>query len=259
MKRLVVLLTLVLVGCSSTTTSSGASDANAASTDLTVFAASSLTAAFTQIGSDFEAANPGVHVTFNFGSSTDLATQIRSEGTAEVFASASGTAMDTVEKDPGVEDRQDFATNELVIITPNDDPAGISSLDDLAKPDVQLVLGAEGVPVGDYARQMLDATGLTKTVMPNVVSNEPDDASVVAKVKSGEADAGIVYTSDVATNAYVRAVTISESENVIATYPIATVTGAPKADTASAFVAYVVGSDGQATLADDGFGPPPSG
>jgi molybdate transport system substrate-binding protein len=158
-----------------------------------------------------------------------------------------------------VEDRQDFATNQLVIITPSDDPAGISSLDDLAKPGVQLVLGAEGVPVGDYARQMLDAAGMTKAVMPNVVSNEPDDAAVVAKVQSGEADAGIVYTSDVATNSDVRAVTIPESQNVIATYPIAAVTGAPEADMATAFVAYVVGSDGQATLADDGFGPPPSG
>jgi molybdate transport system substrate-binding protein len=95
--------------------------------------------------------------------------------------------------------------------------------------------------------------------MPNVVSNEPDDAAVVAKVQSGEADAGIVYTSDVATNSDVRAVTIPESQNVIATYPIAAVTGAPEADMATAFVAYVVGSDGQATLADDGFGPPPSG
>jgi molybdate transport system substrate-binding protein len=259
MKRLVVLLTMVLAACSSTTTSSGSADAAPEPTDLTVFAASSLTTAFTQMGSDFEAADPGVHVTFNFGSSTDLATQIGSEGTADVFASASGTAMDTVEKDPGVEDRQDFATNQLVIITPSDDPAGISSLDDLAKPGVQLVLGAEGVPVGDYARQMLDAAGMTKAVMPNVVSNEPDDASVVAKVQSGEADAGIVYTSDVATNSDVRAVTIPESQNVIATYPIAAVTGAPEADMATAFVAYVVGSDGQATLADDGFGPPPSG
>ena len=109
MKRFLLLATVLLAACSSTTTSSG----SAAPTDLTVFAASSLTAAFNKIGTDFEAANPGVQVTFNFGSSTDLATQIGSEGTADVFASASRTAMDAVEKDPGVQACQDFATNSL--------------------------------------------------------------------------------------------------------------------------------------------------
>jgi molybdate transport system substrate-binding protein len=223
-----------------------------------VFAASSLTAAFTKIGTDFETANPGVHVTFNFGSSTDLATQIGSEGTADVFASASGTAMGTVEKDPGVQDRQDFVTNGLVIITPNDDPSGVSSLQDLAQPGLQLVLAAEGVPVGDYARQMLDEAGLSKDVLANVVSDEPDDASVVAKVKSGEADAGIVYTSDISSSD-VRAVTIPKTKNVVATYPIAAVTGASAGDVAPTFVAYVTGAEGEATLAQFGFGPPPSG
>ena len=253
MKRFLILVTVVLAACSSTTTSSGT-----ASADLTVFAASSLTAAFTKIGTDFEAANPGVHVTFNFGSSTDLATQIASEGTADVFASASGTAMDTVEKDPGVQDRQDFATNDLVIITPSDDPGGVSSLGDLSKPGLQLVLAAEGVPVGDYARQMLDEAGMSKDVLPNVVSNEPDDAAVVAKVKSGEADAGIVYTSDISSSD-VRAVSIPDAQNVIATYPIATVIGAPAGDVAGTFLAYVTGTDGEVTLADFGFGPPPTG
>jgi molybdate transport system substrate-binding protein len=263
MKRLVivpvVLATLVLGACESSSSTSASTSGSATSTELTVFAASSLTAAFNQIGNDFEAANPGTTVTYNYGSSTDLATQIGSEGTADVFASASGTAMDTVEKDPGAQDRTDFATNRLVIITPTDDPAGISTLEDLAKPGVQLVLGAEGVPVGDYARQMLDENGLTKQVMPNVVSNEPDDASVVAKVKSGEADAGIVYTSDIATNADVRGVPVPVKQNVLATYPIAVVTGSVNAELASSFVSYVTGSQGEATLRQFGFGPPPSG
>jgi molybdate transport system substrate-binding protein len=255
----VVLATIVLGACSSSSSSSATTSGSAGSTDLTVFAASSLTAAFNQIGSDFETANPGTTVTFNYGSSTDLATQIGSEGTADVFASASGTAMDTVAKDPGVTERTDFVTNQLVIITPSDDPAGISSLEVLAKPGTQLVLGAEGVPVGDYARQMLDQDGLTKQVMPNVVSNEPDDASVVAKVKSGEADAGIVYTSDVASNSDVRAVPIPDKQNVIATYPIAAVTGAAAGDLATTFVDYVTGSQGEATLKQYGFGPSPTG
>jgi molybdate transport system substrate-binding protein len=261
MKRLVVvpvmLATLVLGACSSSSSSGASTGGSGGTTELTVFAASSLTAAFNQIGSDFEAANPGTTVTFNYGSSTDLATQIGSEGTADVFASASGTAMDAVAKDPGVQNRVDFATNQLVIITPTDDPAGISTLQDLTKPGVQLVLGAAGVPVGDYARQMLDENKLTDQVMPNVVSNEPDDASVVAKVKSGEADAGIVYTSDVASNTDVRAVTIPTNQNVVATYPIATVTGSSNADVGTSFVEYVTGTQGQATLKQYGFGPPP--
>jgi molybdate transport system substrate-binding protein len=252
-KRFAVLFLVALAACSSSSSSSAGG-----STELTVFAASSLTAAFTTIGTDFESANPGTTVTFNFASSTDLATQIGSEGIADVFASASGTAMDTVEKDPGVDDRQDFATNQLVIVTPSDDPAAISSLQDLAKPGVKVVLAAEGVPVGDYARQMLEQEGLSKDVLANVVSNEPDDASVVAKVDSGEADAGIVYTSDIS-SPDVRGVPIPDEQNVIATYPIAVVTEAPQTDAARSFVSYVTGTEGQATLQRYGFGPAPGG
>jgi molybdate transport system substrate-binding protein len=253
-----VVATLVLGACSSSSSSSETIGGSSGSTELTVFAASSLTGAFNQMGSDFEAANPGTTVTFNYGSSTDLATQIGSEGTADVFASASGTAMDTVAKDPGVTDRRDFATNQLVIITPTDDPAGVSTLQDLAKPGVQVVLGAEGVPVGDYARQLLDENELTDEVMPNVVSNEPDDASVVAKVASGEADAGIVYASDIASRGDVRGVPIPAQQNVTATYPIAVVRGSANSDAASSFVTYVTGSQGEATLQQFGFGPPSS-
>jgi molybdate transport system substrate-binding protein len=258
MSVVVALVTLAPGACSCSSGNATNSRSGDGSTELTVFAASSLTAAFNQIGSDFEAADPGTTVTFNFGSSTDLATQIGSEGTADVFASASGTAMDTVQKDPGVIGRTNFATNQLVIITPVDDPAGISTLQDLTKSGVQLVLGAEGVPVGDYARQMLDENNLTDEVMPNVVSNEPDDASVVAKVDSGEADAGVVYTSDISSSD-VRGVTIPDEQNVIATYPIAVVTGATQAEAGRSFVEYVTGTDGQATLEQYGFGPPPSG
>ena len=259
-KALWVLLVPALImatACSSDSSSSATSaGSSAAGTELTVFAASSLTAAFTQMGTDFEAANPGEHVTFNFGSSTDLAAQIASEGTADVFASASGTAMDAAAEDPGVEDRTDFATNQLVIITPSDDPANIGSVDDLANDGVQVVLAAEGVPVGDYAREMLDNAGISADVLANVVSNEPDDAAVVAKVSSGEADAGIVYTSDI-TTADVGSVAVPDDINVTATYPIAVVTGAPQSDLATSFVTYVTGAQGQATLASFGFRPPP--
>ena len=115
---------------------------------------------------------------------------------------------------------------------------------------MQLVLAAEGVPVGDYAREALDNAGILDEALANVVSNEEDNASVVAKITAGEADAGIVYVSDVSEAAGndVNAVEIPEDVNVIATYPIAVVEGAPNAELAQAFVAYVTGAEGQATL-----------
>ena len=258
-----VCLSLALGACSNEDEPSGDSTGGGRSveaTELTVFAASSLTAAFTQIGSDFEATNPGTTVTFNFGSSGDLASAIESEGTADVFASASGTYMGDVRDTVGVEDRTNFVTNKLVIITPSDNPAGITSLEDLAKPGVQVVLAAEGVPVGDYARESLDAAGVKDDVLANVVSNEEDNASVVAKITAGEVDAAIAYISDVtsAVAPELASVEIPDDVNVIATYPIAVVTTSAHADVARAFVTHVTGSQGQATLADFGFLPPPA-
>jgi molybdate transport system substrate-binding protein len=257
--RIAVLLLLFaafLAACSSSSTTGGSAGSTAT---LTVFAASSLTKSFGQIGSDFEAANPGTNVTFDFGPSDGLASQIESEGTADVFASASGTWMDDVQSKTGVSDRTVFAKNRLVIITPPDNPAGVRSLADLAKSGVSVVIAAEGVPVGDYARQALDAAGISKQVLANVVSNEQDDASLVAKITAGEADAAIVYSSDVTSTVApdVNALKIPDAQNVIATYPIAVVDGTTHADLAKSFVTYVLGSTGQATLATYGFLPPP--
>ena len=261
MKRLFPLLlvtSLVMAACSSDDTQGDASATEPAETELTVSAGSSLTAALEDaIGPAFEAANDGVTVAFNVGASDSLAGQIQSEGTADVFASASGTWMDAVEEDPGVTDRADFVMNRLVIITPPDNPADIDSIDDLATPGVQLVLAAEGVPVGDYAREALDNAGIADDAMANVVSNEEDNASVVAKITANEADAAIVYTSDVSTVAGndVTAVKIPADVNVIATYPIAVVEGAPNAEVAADFVAYILSAEGQATLEEYGFEP----
>ncbi|HEY7401209.1 MAG TPA: molybdate ABC transporter substrate-binding protein [Actinomycetota bacterium] len=253
-----VLAFVVLCACSSSSSTPTSADATSTRAELTVFAASSLTAAFTQIGTDFEAANPGTIVTFNFGPSDGLARQIESEGAADVFASASGTWMDDVQDKVGVSGRTDFAKNRLIVITPSDNPANIQSFDDLATPGVQVVLAAEGVPVGDYARQALDGAGIAKDVLKNVVSNEADDASVVAKIIAGEADAAIVYSSDVTEQVSpdVQAVEIPDDVNVIATYPIAVVTGAPEPDLGGSFVTFVTSTEGQATLATFGFLPP---
>ena len=168
--------------------------------------------------------------------------------------------MDEVSDATGVSDRADFVQNKLVIITPPDNPAGITTFEDLGKPGVQVVLASEGVPVGDYAREALESAGLTDAVLANVVSNEEDNASVVAKITAGEGDAAIVYESDVTSSVApdVNAVEIPDDVNVIATYPIAVVTGTTNTDAATAFVAYVTGAEGQATLAEFGFLPPPS-
>jgi molybdate transport system substrate-binding protein len=258
-KRILVLaavLALWATACGSSDTSPSGVAADASELPpVTVFAASSLTNAFKVIGSNFQLANPGAILRFNFGSSTDLATQIGSEGTADVFASASQTAMDTVAANPGALNRVNFASNSLVLITPTDNPAGITSINDLANSGVQLVLAAEGVPLGDYSRASLKKEGILNATLANVVSNEPDDASVVAKITAGEADAGIVYTSDVASgqNSNVSSITIPDDVNAIATYPIAVVRGSENEAGAKAFLNYVLGSDAQATLGAYGF------
>ncbi len=226
---------------------------------LTVFAASSLTGAFTQIGKVFEQQHRGTKVTFNFGPSDELAGQIQSEGTADVFASASATWMDAVEKKPGLSGRKDFAQNTLIVIVPQGNPADVKSITDLGNSGVQLVLAAKGVPVGDYAREALTNAGIAKTAEANVVSNEVDDASVVQKIASNEADAAIVYSSDVAggSGQGIESIPIPAKVNVIATYPIGIVSSTQNAPGSGDFVNLVTGPQGQDILKTFGFLPPP--
>jgi molybdate transport system substrate-binding protein len=228
------------------------------SREITVAAAASLTAAFTDIAAAFQGANPGAVVLLNFGPSDGLAGQIDEGAPVDVFASASPEWMDSVQDEgPGVSGRADFARNRLAIIVPADNPAGIEGLDDLAEDGVKLVIAAEGVPAGDYARQLLDQSGTTDAALANVVSNEEDVKGVITKVLSGDADAGIGYVTDVTPDIADRIalVEIPDDVNVIASYPIAVVTGTEEADLAQLFVDYVLG-DGQRTLADYGFLPP---
>lgn len=251
---LVPLLALIAPACDGDAAEGG--DART----LTVSAASSLTDAFVDVGAAFEAEHAGVTVTFNFGPSDGLAAQINeAAATVDVFASASGTWMDAVQQDgPGVTGRADFAQNELAIVVPSENPAGIEGVTDLANDGVALVLAAEGVPAGDYAREVLANAGIADAALANVVSNADDVRAVVTAVVSGDADAGIVYVTDVTDDVADRAtlVPIPDDVNVIATYPIAVVADAPEADLARQFVDYVLG-DGQRILADYGFLPAP--
>jgi molybdate transport system substrate-binding protein len=240
------------------TAASGATGATSAEEhELVVSAASSLTAAFTDIGAAFEDMNPGTTVTFNFGPSDGLAGQINEGAPVDVFASASPSWMDSVQDDgPGVTGRTDFAKNRLAIIVPADNPAGIEDVNDLTEDGVKLVIAAKGVPAGDYARQIFDNAGITDAAMANVVSNEEDVKAVITKVLSGEADAGIGYLTDVTPDIadQVTHIEIDDDVNVIATYPIAVVNGTDEPDLAKAFVDYVLG-DGQQILRSYGFLP----
>jgi molybdate transport system substrate-binding protein len=250
--RLIAAIAFLAFACAACGAEGGSTDEPR---ELTIAAAASLTAAFTDIGDAFNEAHPEATVTFTFGPSDGLATQIVEGAPVDVFASASPTWMDLVETDgPGVTGRTGFARNRLAIAVPADNPAGIEDIEDLARQDVQLVLAAEGVPAGDYARQILDNAGIAEAALANVVSNEEDVALVMTKVLSGDADAGIVYVTDVTTELADRValIQIPDDVNVIATYPIAVVNGTEEADLARAFVDFVLGP-GRTILAAYGF------
>ncbi|MGH3037584.1 MAG: molybdate ABC transporter substrate-binding protein [Gaiellaceae bacterium] len=243
MSRAAALLAAVVV-----TASCGGSDG--AGSDLegvTVFGAASLTEVFQELAPN---------VTFNFAGSDELATQIREGAPADVYAAASPRYPDELFEEGLIEEPQIFATNRLVLIVPADNPAGIESVNDLTADGVELVVGAEGVPIGDYTRTVLETMGLTG-VLEHVVSNEEDVKGVVGKITSGAADAGFVYVTDAtAAGNDVEAIELPEEAQAVVEYPIAVVADAANADAARAFVELVLGEDGQRALADAGFGPP---
>jgi molybdate transport system substrate-binding protein len=230
---------------------------------LTVYAAASLTDAFAEVAVAFEVAHPGVNVEFNFGGSPALRTQLEEGAPADVFASASTLHMDALVEAGLAAEPEVFVHNFLVVITPADNPAGLETLHDLANPDLKLVLAAPEIPAGGYARQMLanaDADpgyrpAFSTAVLGNLVSNESNVKQVVAKVQLGEADAGIVYSSDVTPQIAqeLKTIEVPQALNVIADYPIATLTEAQNRAAADAFVAFVLSAEGQAILAKWGF------
>jgi molybdate transport system substrate-binding protein len=267
MKRslsLAILLTLFLSACGSAVTPTPTVvSLEVKPKTLTVFAAASLTDAFAEIGKDFEAANSGVTVKFNFAGSQALRTQIEEGAPADVFASANNKEMDMLIADKLISEgiAQNFLTNKLIVILPENNPARIEKLEDLAKPKKKLVLAAEAVPVGKYALQSLDlmdasfGNDFKKKVLANVVSNEDNVKQVVAKVQLGEADGGIVYISDKIAAPDLKTVEIPAELNVAARYPIAPLSKSANAETAKAFIDYVLSSEGQSVLQKWGFAP----
>ena len=234
---------------------------------LNIFAAASLTEPFSEIGKLFENDHPGVTVIFNFSGSQQLAQQINEGAPADVFASANVEQMNTVieagEIISGMQ--QPFVHNRLVVIYPQGNPVGLAKLQDLAKPGLHLVLAAKEVPVGGYALGFLDKASAVpafgksfrEAVLGNVVSYEENVKAVLTKVVLGEADAGIVYTSDISgQDAHeVGKLEIPDALNIIANYPIAPIKNRQNPELASAFIDLVLAPEGQAIMMQYNFIP----
>lgn len=222
---------------------------------ITVFAAASLKASFTELADEFEAAHPGVTVELSFAGSSDLVTQITEGAPADVFASADEKNMAKL-TDAGLVEKAapvDFATNVLTIAVPPGNPGGVQAFADLADPGVATVVCAAQVPCGAAAATLETATGVT---IP-AVSEESSVTDVLGKVTSGEADAGLVYVTDVvAAGDAVEGIDIAEADEAVNTYPIAPVAGSQNPAAAAAFVALVTGSAGRDVLSAAGFGAP---
>jgi molybdate transport system substrate-binding protein len=219
--------------------------------NISVFAAASLTDSFNALGGSFQSANPGVAVKLNFAGTPTLVTQIEQGAPADVFASADTTNMDKLKGDGFTSGTpQVFARNKLEIVVAPRNPKGITGLADLAKPGVIYITEGPTVPAGKYALQALKAAGVTVTPK----SLETDVKFVVSKIELGEADAGIVYTTDVtAAGTKVQGVPIPDNLNVIATYPIVAVKATTNSAVANAFIAYVLSATGQSKLQPFGF------
>ncbi|MDF0532295.1 molybdate ABC transporter substrate-binding protein [Tsukamurella sp. 8F] len=256
-----VAVATALAACSSGSTDSAGSSSGAAAgsgtagpATLTVFAAASLQKTFETLGKEFTAAHPQVTVKFSFGGSSSLVTQLSQGAPADVFASADTANMEKARGQALLAgDPKNFASNTLTIATPKGNPAGVQSFADLARPDVSVVVCAVPVPCGSATEKVEKATG----IMLHPVSEEDSVTSVLTKVRTGQADAGLVYTTDAkGAGDAVTAVDFPEAAKAVNTYPIATLKESKSAAAAQQFVDFVLGTDGQKELAAAGFSKP---
>ncbi|MDL9979502.1 molybdate ABC transporter substrate-binding protein [Microbacterium sp. ASV49] len=252
----VVAATLALGGCASTAApaASPSKTADALSGDLTVYAAASLSGAFDELAKEFGAAHPGVTVKpITYDGSSTLATQLIGGAPADVFASADQKNMAKITDAKLAGTPTNFATNVMEIATAPGNPKGFTDLASLTKPGATVVVCAPAVPCGSAAQTLLKNAGVTLTP----ASEEQNVTAVLAKVKSGDADAGLVYVTDVkAAGSAVTGVPIAGADAATNVYPISALTNAPNPKAAAAFVAFVAGPEGQAVLKKFGFGAP---
>jgi molybdate transport system substrate-binding protein len=239
----------------------------ARTSELTVFAAASLNEAFSAMAQGFEHTNPGTKITFNFAGSQQLVQQIAEGAPVDIFASANMKQMNEAVKSGRIDSASItvFVHNRLVVVCPKENSAGIRSLGDLNAPHLKIVLADKAVPVGQYALEFLEKcnrsagydSSFKQSVLSNVVSYEENVKAVLSKIVLGEADAGIVYTSDISKNVSERAGTIEipDNLNVIAEYPIAIARDSPSREQAEKFVQYILSDEGQHILTRFGFIP----
>lgn len=250
-----LMLPLAACGDSDDGGSDAGSGAGSEQKTLTVFAAASLTKTFTELEKSFEKANPGVDVKLSFGGSSDLVAQITEGAKADVFASADEKNMTKlVDADLAEGDPQQFATNKLTIVTPPRNPGAITGLADFGDESKNIVVCAPEVPCGAAALKVAELAGVT--LKPD--SEEQSVTDVLAKVLSGEADAGLVYVTDASDDVAVDTESFPESDKVINDYPIVGVKDAASPDLAKKWIELVTGAEGQKVLEEAGFGPPAS-
>jgi molybdate transport system substrate-binding protein len=259
MLGVLVATVVAAAGCGGGDSPAGGSDGSSAPKGgtLNVFAAASLTEAFTQIAQTYESAHPGWTIKLNFAGSDQLAAQIEQGVPADVYAAASTKYPQDLQAKDLIEDTTDFATNSLILIVPPDNPANITSAEDLKK-GAKLVVGDPAVPVGAYTETVLGNLGISDSDL-NIVSKEQDVKSVSSKVELGEADAGFVYVTDaLSAGDKVKQVQLPASAEATATYPIGIVSASNETQAAQQWIDLVTGPDGQKVLHDLAFGPPPS-
>jgi len=259
----ILLLTSGLAACGGGSGGENKGDSETRSSTLYVFAASSLTDAFGDLEVAFEEQNPDTNVRMNFAASSDLLFQIQQAALADVFASADEAKMNTAVEEGLVKQPEVFARNSVVLIVPADNPAGIEEFGDLAEADATVVLAVEGVPITEYAEQVLanaDAeygVGFSQSVLDKVVSREANVRAAAQRVALGEADATFVYRSDVTEDIrdQVQVIEVPEELNVVATYPMAVVERSENPDLGQAWIDFVLSDEGQDVLEGYGFMP----
>ncbi|MDX8028630.1 molybdate ABC transporter substrate-binding protein [Lentzea sp. BCCO 10_0856] len=249
---LAVAAALVLAGCGSPTPAATPTGTGVTG-GITVFAAASLTESFKTLGKEFEAANPGSKVTFNFAGSSALAQQINQGAPADVFASAAPANMKQVTDTGAITAAPTtFAKNSLQIAVPKGNPGRITGLADFAEADLKIALCAEQVPCGAASKKVFE--GARITAAPDTL--EQDVKAVLTKVSLGEVDAALVYRTDVKANAEVEGLDFAEADKAVNDYPIAPTAKAPNAAAAKAFVDYVLSEKGREVLTEAGFAAP---
>lgn len=248
------MLLLLIAGCGSPPQT----QTQSAPITLNVFAAASLTESFGAIAQQYQASHPTIRIVYNFNGSQILVQQITNGAQADIFASADTINMSKATDAKVVSNPQPFARNKLAVIIPASNPGNIITLKDLARKGTKIVLAAPAVPAGQYSLQILDTMAKSpdygptyeSSVKANVVSQEDNVKAVVQKVQLGEADAGIVYRTDVTVNLTdkIKMIDIPDNFNVVATYPIAVTQSSAHPSEAQAFIDYLLSADGQATL-----------